>query len=212
MSPLLQYVRMAPELIDPEDGSRFQRLLFECPLLDELCSREGSERELSIFRKHILFDSPNRIVINKWDPSWGYQIGLNTASDVLLSDDLEFLLSFYSDGFIRENGSLYDAGIEIVRFGNDFFLAELDTSNWRVVFSLVSEKSARHIATNFVSKFLVERINRALSIGGIDDKDRYDACLEFLSQSRFRPFNDAAGVAVATDIEPVVNKRRGMSF
>lgn len=211
MSLLLDYIKIKPEVLEPEPPDCFEDILIECPLLHELHGDSGNRK--AGFQNHIfLKPAPGKLLINQWDTEWEYQIGLDSAPPELLSDDVEVLLSFYSEGFIRDNDAFYDVGIEIIRFKDHFIFAELNSSNWRVVFSLISEQSARHIAENFIKMFLEERLVRAFSIGGITDNDRYQACMSYLSRSNFKPFRDAEAIESSIADTPSLKPRKRSSF
>lgn len=211
MSFLLDYVNIEPEVLEPELPEYFEDILIECPLLHELHGDSGNKK--AGFQEHIfLKPASGKICINLWDTQWEYQIGLDTAPEELLSDDLEVLLSFYSEGFIRDKDAFYDVGIEVIRFKDHFIFAELTSSNWRVTFSLISEKSARHISENFVNMFVEERLSRALAISGISDQDRYQACMNYLNRTNFKPFRDAEAIESIVADTPSLKGRNRVSL
>lgn len=211
MSFLLDYVNIKPDVLEPETPEYFENILIECPLLHELHGDSGNRK--AGFQNHIfLKPAPGKLLIDQWDTQWEYQIGLDCAPPELLSDDLEVLLSFYSEGFIRDKDTFYDVGIEVIRFKDHFIFAELTSSNWRVMFSLISEQSARHISENFVNMFVEERLSRALAISGISDQDRYQACMSYLSRSNFKPFRDAEAIESIVADTPSLKGRNRVSL
>lgn len=210
MGVLLDYVKINAEKIEPKPGI-FEDLLFECPLLHEL--HGGPENKRAGFQSKILRKpSHGQVIITRWNTNWEYQIGLNSQPGEPLSDELEFIFSFYTEGFVADQGNFYDAGIDVIKFRDRFFMAELVTTDWRVVFSLISEQSARHIAENFVSMFLEEKVNRSLSIDGISDFDRYQACMNYLNRTNFKPFRDAEAIESIVADTPSLKGRNRVSL